>query len=160
MAAGRLPDKKPRVGWRVAIGLTALFFFTMQFYVMPTGSMENTLLAGVRLLVKTVAKEPRAGDLVVIHDPADRRQTFVKRVVGLPGDRIRPRHKQLFRNGAPVTEAQVIHKTSNEEPYRRQFPTRFALVTGDGLSPDATNADGKCSEWRGGGARRAVCRVG
>jgi len=89
------------------------------FYV-PSGSMEPTLLVGDALLAskypygystaslpiqinlpetgRVFSETPKRGDVVVFRWPGDRSQAWVKRVVGLPGDRIQIRHGQLFIN--------------------------------------------------------------
>jgi signal peptidase I len=93
------------------------------FYV-PSGSMEPTLLIGDTLLAlkypygysgaslpfqitlpetgRVFGATPKRGDIVVFRSPADRSQAWVKRVVGLPGDRIQMREGVLFINGRPV----------------------------------------------------------
>jgi signal peptidase I len=90
------------------------------FYV-PSGSMEPTLLIGDALLAskfpygygaaslpmqitlpssgRVFGETPKRGDVVVFRWPGDRSQAWVKRVVGLPGDRIQVRQGQLFING-------------------------------------------------------------
>jgi signal peptidase I len=89
------------------------------FYV-PSGSMEPTLLIGDALLAskypygsgtaslpiqinlpetgRVFGEPPKLGDVVVFRWPGDRSQAWVKRVVGLPGDRIQMRQGQLFIN--------------------------------------------------------------
>src|SRR6202022_4222930 len=89
------------------------------FYV-PSGSMEPTLLIGDALLAskfpygygtaslpmqitlpetgRVFGGTPKRGDVVVFRWPGDRSQAWVKRVVGLPGDRIQMRQGQLFIN--------------------------------------------------------------
>ena len=49
-------------------------------------------------------------------------QTFVKRCIGLPGDRIRLVDKNLILNGKAVTEPYVVHKAEYFDPYRDDFP--------------------------------------
>ena len=102
--------------------------FVIQAFKIPTGSMETTLLIGDHLLVNKFAfayprgligpvlpyREIRRGDIVVFKFPApdDRTQPgehFVKRVVGLPGDRVRIQHRQVFVNGQPYAEPFVTH---------------------------------------------------
>src|SRR5688500_7026696 len=112
--------------WTVTI-LLLLFGTTtlVQAFVIPTGSMEDTLLVGDHLLVDKLAYAPagpiskyvlpytdvQRGDIIVFRYPVDIRQTFVKRVVGVPGDRIRIENKQVIRNGARVDEPFKYHKT-------------------------------------------------
>lgn len=112
----------------VAVLIVAVFLacFSIQSYVMPTGSMANTLLAGDYLLVDVASPalgwNPGHNDLVVFRSPADPQQTFIKRVIGVPGDRIRIRNKQLLRNGGPVEEPWAIHLTPYTDTYRDNFP--------------------------------------
>ena len=93
------------------------------FYV-PSGSMEPTLLIGDALLAskfpygygaaslpiqitlpetgRLFGETPKRGDVVVFRWPGDRAQAWVKRVVGVPGDRIQMRQGQLFVNDRPA----------------------------------------------------------
>ena len=83
----------------------------------PTGSMKPTILEGERIFVNKLAYDlkvpftrwrlavwdnPRRGDIVVLFSPADGRR-LVKRVVGLPGDRIALVDNRLVINGTPVS---------------------------------------------------------
>ncbi|HEV2201900.1 MAG TPA: signal peptidase I [Bryobacteraceae bacterium] len=123
--------------WTITI-LLLLFLTTtlVQAYVIPTGSMEDTLLIGDHLLVDKLAfapagpmskyvlpyAEPRRGDIIVFRYPVDIRQTFVKRLIGAPGDRIRIVNKQVYVNGVPSVEPYKFHKTEYMAPYRDNFP--------------------------------------
>src|SRR5882762_8149302 len=105
--------------WTITI-LLLLFGTTtlVQAFVIPTGSMEDTLLIGDHLLVDKLAYAPpgpvsrhilpytdvRRGYIIVFRYPVDIRQTFVKRAIGVPGDRIRLVDKQLILNGNQVKE--------------------------------------------------------
>lgn len=114
--------------WAVAVFVLLVFVscFSIRPYMMPSGSMANTLLAGDYLLMDVVSPalgwKPGHDDLIAFRSPADPKQTFIKRVIGVPGDRIRMRDKQLFRNGAPVQEPWAIHLTSYVDSYRDSFP--------------------------------------
>src|SRR6187399_1405325 len=107
----------------VLIVLAAKTAIAEPFYV-PSGSMEPTLLIGDELLAmkypygyssaslpaffvfpntqRVFAALPKRGDVVVFRWPGDRSQIWVKRVVGLPGDRIAVRGGRLWINGRPV----------------------------------------------------------
>jgi signal peptidase I len=99
--------------------------------------MEDTLLIGDHLLVDKLAYAPpgsvsthilpytevKRGDIIVFRYPADIQQTFVKRCIGVPGDRIRLVHKQLVLNGHRVSEPYVYHKTEYLDSYRDDFPS-------------------------------------
>lgn len=94
-------------------------------FSIPSGNMEDTLLIGDENLVAMF--EPlmlvvERGDIVVFEYPIDGQETFVKRVVGIPGDRLRIADKHLFRNGEKVVEPYVRHKTAYTIDYRDNFP--------------------------------------
>ncbi len=99
----------------IAVAL-ALFIrtFVVQAFKIPSGSMLPTLQIGDHLLVNkfiygirmpfvgTVLvpiKEPAHGDIIVFRYPKDRSTDYIKRVVGVPGDNIVIKNKQLFLNG-------------------------------------------------------------
>ncbi len=123
--------------WTITI-LLLLFGTTtlVQAFVIPTGSMEDTLLIGDHLLVDKLAYAPagpiskyllpyqpiRRGDIIVFRYPVDIRQTFVKRVVGVPGDRIRLENKVLIVNGHRLKEPYKYNKTDYMDSYRDNFP--------------------------------------
>jgi len=105
----------------VAAGTVLLLF---RLYQMPTGSMEKTLLPGDCLAVwKTHGREPVRGEVVVHIYPMNRKDTFVKRVVAIPGDRVRIHDKQLFINGSAVREPYAEHVTPYVDSYRDNFPS-------------------------------------
>jgi signal peptidase I len=123
--------------WTVTIILLLFGTTTLvQAFVIPTGSMEDTLLIGDHLLVDKLAYAPEGpvskyvlpyqpiqrGDIIVFRYPMDVSQTYVKRVVGIPGDRIRLANKELYRNGQKVSEPYVYHKTEYIDSYRDNFP--------------------------------------
>lgn len=124
--------------WTVTI-ILLLFGTTslVQAFVIPTGSMEDTLLIGDHLLVDKLAyspsgavskyvlpyKEVKRGDIIVFRYPIDIRQTFVKRAIGVPGDRIKLVDKKLVLNGHAVEEPYVYHKTEYIDSYRDNFPS-------------------------------------
>ena len=104
--------------------------------MIPTGSMEDTLLIGDHLLVDKLAYAPpgpvskyllpysdvKRGDIIVFRYPVDISQTFVKRVIGVPGDRIRLVNKQVYLNGKKLDEPYKYHKTEYIDSYRDNFP--------------------------------------
>ena len=109
----------------------------VQAFVIPTGSMEDTLLVGDHLLVDKLAYAPssgigghllpyadvKRGDIVVFRYPVDITQTFVKRCIGVPGDRVRMENKALILNGKRVTEPYAYHKIDFIDSYRDNFPS-------------------------------------
>lgn len=111
------------------IAETAVFvFFVMTFVVqafqIPTGSMEPTLLVGDFLLVNKFAYAPTVfpfediilprkkfsrEDIVVFKYPREMSKDFVKRVIGLPGEEISIKGKQVYINGRPIPENYKVH---------------------------------------------------
>ena len=125
-----------------------LFLFVttsmVQAYVVPTGSMENNILVGDHMLVDKVGfenggsnwasyvlphREVKRGDIIAFRYPEDVRQTYVKRVIGVPGDRIRLQDKQVIRNGQRLDEPYVRHSSPGIDDYRDNFPTAPEFYT-------------------------------
>jgi signal peptidase I len=124
----------------IVTAILALFFvtFTAQAFEIPSPSMEDTLLIGDRPFVNRVSFAPRTGwlgplvpyeeihrgDIIVFFHPAEAdRKHMVKRVIGLPGDRLKIVHRQVFINGHPLDEGYKVHKESFIEPYGANFPS-------------------------------------
>ena len=87
--------------------ILALFVRTWVFqaFKIPTGSMEPNLLVGDHLIVNKMRFAPiKRGDVVVFKFPKDPERDFVKRVIGLPGDRIELHKKKVYVNGQPIDE--------------------------------------------------------
>ena len=151
-SAGAAPEpERPQrsfvAEWTVTV-ILLLFGTTslVQAFVIPTGSMEDTLLVGDHLLVDKLAYSPargvertllpyqdvRRGDIIVFRYPMEIQQTFVKRCIGVPGDRIHLVDKRLWLNGKPMEEPYVYHKSGYIDPYRDNFPSEpyFHMLPG------------------------------
>jgi signal peptidase I len=101
--------------------------FLVQAYVVPTGSMEDNILVGDHLIVNKFLYTPeggplagllprrpvRAGDVFVFKFPDDPSRDFVKRAIGLPGDRVEIRDKVVYVNEAPLREPEINHADRN-----------------------------------------------
>jgi signal peptidase I len=140
--------------WAVTI-ILLLFGTTnlVQAFVIPTGSMEDTLLIGDHLLVDKLAYSPagavskrilpyrdvQRGDIIVFRYPVDIQQTFVKRCIGVPGDRIKLVDKQLILNGHAAGEPYVYHKTEYIDSYRDNFPSEPNVHVADAASDMLNN---------------------
>jgi signal peptidase I len=120
--------------WLTATALLVACTLTLRPMALPTGSMEATLCAGDRFLMESVSltlgHRLTHGELVVFRYPPDRRQVFVKRVVGLPGDRLHIVDKLLYRNGQPVQEPYATHKSDFVDNFRDNFPSAPQFVLG------------------------------
>ena len=108
--------------------LLALFIrtFVVQAFKIPSGSMLPTLLIGDHLLVNKFIygirvpfsgkvlvplKDPKSGDIIVFKFPKDRSIDYIKRVVGVPGDKIEVKNKKVYRNDK-LAEDPFAHFTS------------------------------------------------
>jgi signal peptidase I len=114
----------------------ALFIltFTVQPFRIPSASMEPTLLVGDFLLVeKQVGAEAwphlfaplgkvRRGDIIIFRFPVNPAMHLVKRVVGLPGDRIRLHDGRVFVDGHALEEPYAIYTPAPADSYRDEFP--------------------------------------
>lgn len=132
--------------------------FIVKPYRIPSGSMLPTLKIGQRILVDRLGFSPHIGDIMVFHppkyfaagcaDPAEGQdeqggvaakpcgvaqrqpssQTFVKRVVGLPGDRISIRQGHVYRNGVREHDAYIIGCSGSSVC---NFPSPITVPAGD-----------------------------
>jgi signal peptidase I len=96
-------------------------------------SMEPTLLPHDRVLVNKFIyrfREPRRGDVIVLRYPRDPGKNYIKRIVGLPGDRVQIRNGHLSINGRPVEEVYLNGQPSGD--YGPDvIPTDSYFVLGD-----------------------------
>ncbi|HEX8816258.1 MAG TPA: signal peptidase I [Terriglobales bacterium] len=118
--------------------------FVVQAFQIPSESMENTLQVGDYLLVNKLCygtggwlldhllpyRTITRGDIVVFHYPVHPQQHFVKRVVGVPGDRLRLINRQVFVNGKPLTEPYVRYTSEDVDVFRDDFPRTNIAVPG------------------------------
>jgi signal peptidase I len=123
--------------------VVALFLLTflLQPFLIPSESMEHTLLVGDFLLVNKQAFAPAGqpgnflhhllpyrdverGDVVVFHFPQDPKRYLVKRVVGIPGDRLHIQDGRVLVNGVALDEPYVAFEPAAANPLRDNFPAR------------------------------------
>ena len=105
-------------------------FFIQPFYI-PSSSMEPTLLVGDRLFVtkysygyskhsfpfsppilnkRILFNSPERGDVIVFKTPADNRTDYIKRLIGLPGDRVQFIDANLYLNNSEIMKSRVKNK--------------------------------------------------
>ena len=134
----------------IAILIRSLLF--QPFYI-PSSSMEPTLLVGDRIFVskytygyskhsfpfsppifnkRIFSSDPNYGDLVVFKTPSDNRTDFIKRLIGLPGDKIQFLNGELFINNKKIPREELEDTVSvmcgNEflkvNAYKEQLPNQ------------------------------------
>jgi signal peptidase I len=120
----------------MAVCLIFVITFNLQAFAIPSGSMENTLLIGDHLFVNRISVAPstswmplipyhqvRRGDIIVFLKPGEPGLHLVKRVIGIPGDRLHLEGGVVYINGVRQNEPYVIHSLGNYDPYRDDFPS-------------------------------------
>ncbi|NIM17229.1 MAG: signal peptidase I [Candidatus Aminicenantes bacterium] len=145
--------------------LVIVFFintFLLQSQTIPTPSMKDSMLIGDHLLVNKVAFAPYLGALdkfllprveiergmiVTFKGPAEMEKDYVKRVIGLPGETIQIRNKQVFINGKPLDEPYLYFEGGYKPDPGDNFPLRRpriidALGTTTHLTFYMNNEDG------------------
>lgn len=133
------PRKSQLRDWTEALLVAAVLAliirtFVVQAFKIPSSSMEDTLLIGDHLLVNKFIygldlpftegpflklRDPQRGDIIVFEFPEDqdksyfKRRDFIKRIIGLPGDRVEIRQKHVYINGEPYRTEEAVFKDGN-----------------------------------------------
>jgi signal peptidase I len=124
--------------------------FIVQAFKIPSQSMEPALLVGDHLLVNKFIFEGRGawydrflpyrsirhGDIIVFKFPYQDHPHYVKRAIGLPGDRIKIVNQQVYVNDVPVKEPYVIHDPSAADPFGSNFPPKHQDFYYASLQPE------------------------
>lgn len=135
------PKENPWVETLKTIGLSAVLAFGIRSFVaearyIPSGSMLPTLQINDRLIIDKISynfSNPQRGDIVVFNPTAALEQqkfkdAFIKRVIGLPGDRVEVRNGKVFINGKVLKEKYI-----DEAPKYNWSSTE---LTPDGIVPE------------------------
>ena len=109
--------------------------FVMEAFWIPSGSMIPTLEIGDRVLVNKFIyrfTDPKRGDIIVFESVDNSNEDLIKRVAGLPGDKIAIRGGKLFVNGEPQKEPYTNKKPPDRSFYARTtVPKNHVFVMGD-----------------------------
>jgi signal peptidase I len=108
----------------VVLVLFAILLFiglrlTVQSSIVDGPSMENTFQNGERILVNKLAYKfntPQRGDVIIFHPPIPSTSPFIKRIIGLPGERV------VIKNGTVTVIEANGRRFILEEPYIRESP--------------------------------------
>jgi signal peptidase I len=127
-------DLIPTLFFAVIFALIIRTFAVASFYI-PSGSMEPTLLEHDRLIADRFSytfhvRAPKRGDIVIFRFPEDPRVDYIKRVIGLPGEKVAVHGGEVFVDGTPLSE-----KFTAEPPYydmeEETVPEGMYFVLGD-----------------------------
>lgn len=118
----------------------------VQAFIVPTPSMDSTVMVGDHLLVDKLSyapsgpiskhllpfTEPKRGDIIVFRYPRDPSKSFIKRVIGLAGDHIQIDAGRVFVNDKPIDEEYVPRAYEDERSYSEVVvPPDSYFVLGD-----------------------------
>ncbi len=115
--------------WAVLLAVGVRTFVAEPRYI-PTSSMEPTLQIDDRLIIDKVTllfRKPQRGEIVVFYPPEnplvpDPSKVYIKRVIGLPGDRLAIKNGKVYVNGQPLVENYIA------EPANYELPDQHAMV--------------------------------
>lgn len=134
--------KKELKSWILTLGTTVIIILLLKNYVIinasvPTGSMENTIMPGDNLLGYRLAyltEEPERGDVIFFYFPDDESQKYVKRIIGLPGEKVYINGGKIYINESttPLEEPYLKEEwVVGTGPYEFEVPEGAYLVLGD-----------------------------
>ena len=145
-------SKEWALEWVKSIGFALVVWLVLRTFLfeafrIPSESMENTLLVGDYLLVDKLHfgsdgfwghflpyRKVKRGDIVVFHYPIHPSEHFVKRVIGIPGDRVRMIDGRVYVNGKLTIEPYARYSRPNdggiEARFRDDFPRTDLPVAG------------------------------
>jgi signal peptidase I len=138
----------------VLVGVFCIRTFVAEATVIPTGSMESTILIGDHVFLNKLLYGPRIPftpwrlpavrtihrqDIVAFRWPVNPSMMFVKRVIGVGGDVVRIVDKKVYVNGKPLDEPYTRFISPSDLPLRDDFPPSVseiaALPAAWGLDP-------------------------
>lgn len=138
----------------VLIAVVSIRTFVAEATVIPTGSMESTILIGDHVFLNKllygpeipytswrlpVLRQIHRGDIVAFHYPVNPQQMFVKRVIAMGGDVIKVVNKQVYVNGERLSEPYAQFDPGANMPLIVNFPPALAeiptLPAWEGLDP-------------------------
>ena len=116
----------------------AIAMVVQTFMFRITGILQTSMLPtidpGDRIIVNCLTyefREPRPGEIIVVHDPLDDKKDIIKRVIAVSGDTVELLDGVLYVNGSVVEEPYVVHKDVVKGQPRLTVPEGYVYVMGD-----------------------------
>lgn len=133
----------------IVLALFATTFLAQTFKI-PSPSMVPALLVGDHLLVNKFVfgatgewydrflplRPIRGGDIIVFKYPYEEHPYYVKRVIAIPGDRVRIVDQHVYVNGSPLKEPYAVHDPSSADPYMFDFPPTDPFIVSGEVTPE------------------------
>lgn len=128
------------VSWvKTILAALVMAWFITTFLIVnaqvPSGSMENTVMTGDRLIANRLSylfSEPKRFDIVVFKFPDDESKLYIKRIIGMPGDTLEIRNNEIYVNGStePLDDS-FIREPMNTMDAVYQVPEGHYFMMGD-----------------------------
>ncbi len=133
--------------WLSILLIAAAIAFVLNTFIIansrvPSGSMENTIMTGDRLIgfrLSYLFEEPERGDIIIFRWPDDESIYFVKRIIGMPGDTVRISGGKVYLNGSdtPLEEPYLKEEMFPEADVEYTVPEGAYFVMGDNRNNSA-----------------------
>ena len=148
-AGRKQPEKEEKQGgwkqevwewFKIIISAAAIAFFLNTFIIanseVPSGSMENTIMTGDRVIGSRLSYkfgDPERGDIVIFRFPDNEKIYYVKRIIGLPGETVDIVDGKVYINGSdePLDEPYIREPMIPEEPMHFEVPENCYFMMGD-----------------------------
>ncbi|MFC1991181.1 signal peptidase I [Chloroflexota bacterium] len=123
--------------------------FAAQKFVVDGPSMESSFHNGQQVLVNTIFyrfQEPERGDIIIFHPPENKKEDYIKRIIGLPGESVEIKEGTVYinkENGTtlPLNEPYIIHKS--KESFKSDIiPANKYFVLGDNRNNSSDSRNG------------------
>lgn len=144
--SGRRPFFRELLSWILTIAIAFLVAKIINEHVLykaivPTGSMENNIMTGDQIMGLQIAylfSEPKRGDIVIFPLPDNPSVTYVKRIIGLPGETLEVRDGLVYIDGTPLQENYLKEEMIGDYgPYEVPEGCYFMMGDNRNISADA-----------------------
>ena len=139
--------KKEIFSWISILIIAGAIAFILNTFIIansrvPSGSMENTIMTGDRLIGFRLSykfSDPKRGDIIIFRWPDDEKIYFVKRIIGMPGDVVRITDGKIYLNnsGIPLDEPYIKEPMIPEEDAEYVVPQDCYFTLGDNRNNSA-----------------------
>ncbi|MDO5136175.1 MAG: signal peptidase I [Eubacteriales bacterium] len=119
----------------VLLGTVFLYTYILVSAVIPSESMENTMMTGDRIIGSRLAyklgKDPERLDIVIFYAPDLEKTPYIKRIIGLPGDCVEIKGGKVYVNGEELEEPYIREEMDEEEDMEFHVPEGQYFMLGD-----------------------------